>query len=207
MSYKAIRNRSKLSALLITKRRILILGMSRSAFVAIHTSLSVVAIIAGFFVFFALLNGTLSRIWNAVFLLTTTLTSASGFLFPRTKVTPGIVLGILSVTLLCVAIVARYGFRLRSHWRPVYVISAMIPFYFNLVVLLAIMFARVSVLRMLGSATNGTAFLIAQVLLLILAVGVIAIAVKKFCSTPISNLWKSKRGEGTLRGCAESQLP
>jgi hypothetical protein len=166
----------------------LILGMSRSTFVALHTSLSVVAIIGGFFVVFALLNGKLSRLWTAVFLLTTTLTSASGFLFPRTRVTPGIVLGILSVTLLCIAIVALYGFRLRGHWRPIYVISAMIPFYFNLVVLLAIMFARVSVLQMLASATRGVAFSIAQVLLLILSIGVIAIAVKRFRSTPSSGL-------------------
>ena len=119
---------------------------------------------------------------------TTTLTSASGFLFPRTRVTPGIVLGILSVTLLCIAIVALYGFRLRSHWRPIYVISALIPFYFNLVVLLTIMFARVSVLQMLAYTTKGTAFLIAQVLLLVLAIGVIAITVKRFCLTPLSGL-------------------
>jgi hypothetical protein len=178
--------------------------MSRSAFVTLHTCLSVVAIIGGFFVVFALLNGTLSRLWNGVFLLTTTLTSASGFLFPRTRVTPGIVLGILSVTLLCIAIVALYGFRLRSHWRPIYVISALIPFYFNLVVLLTIMFARVSVLQMLASTTKGTGFLIAQVLLLVLAIGVIAIAVKKFCLIPLSVLWKQNRVEGLPRDAVGS---
>ncbi|MBB5066232.1 hypothetical protein [Granulicella mallensis] len=182
----------------------MILGMSRSTFVVVHTSLSVVAIIGGFFVVFTFLNGTLSRLWNAVFLLTTTLTSASGFLFPRTRVTPGIVLGILSVTLLCIAIVALYGFRLRSHWRRIYVISALIPFYFNLVVLLAIMFARISVLQMLASATRGAAFSIAQVLLLILAIGVIAIAVKKFCLTPSSDLWKWNRVEGLPRDAGGS---
>ena len=176
----------------------LILGMSRSAFVAVHTCLSVVAIITGFFVVFAFLNGKLSRLWNAVFLLTTTLTSTSGFLFPRTRVTPGIVLGILSVTLLCIAIVALYGFRLRSHWRPIYVISALVPFYFNLVVLLTIMFARISVLQ-LASASKGTAFLIAQVLLLVLAIGVIAIAVKRFPLAPSSILWKQNRVEGLPR--------
>jgi hypothetical protein len=173
--------------------------MSRSAFVAVHTCLSVVAIIAGFFVVFAFLNGKLSRLWNAVFLLTTTLTSASGFLFPSTRVTPGIVLSILSVTLLCIAIVALHGFRLRSHWRPIYVISALVPFYLNLVVLLTIMFARISVLQILAPASKGTAFLIAQVLLLVLAIGVIAIAVKRFPLAPSSILWKQNRVEGLPR--------
>ena len=177
----------------------LILGISRSAFVAVHTCLSVVAIIAGFFVVFAFLNGKRSRLWNAVFLLTTTLTSASGFLFPSTRVTPGVVLGMLSVTLLCIAIVALYGFRLRSHWRPIYVISALVPFYFNLVVLLTIMFASISVLQILASASKGTAFLIAQVLLLVLAIGVIAIAVKRFPLAPSSSLWKQNRVEDLPR--------
>ena len=133
------------------------------------------------------------------FFLTTTLTCASGFLFPRTRVTPGIVLGILSVTLLCIAIVALYGFRLRSHWRPIYVISALIPLYFNLVVLLTIMFARVSVLQMLASTTKGAVFTIAQVLLLVLATGAIAIAVKRFRSTPSSGLSNWNIVEGLPR--------
>jgi hypothetical protein len=186
---------------LLLKEKMLILGINRSAFVAVHAFIGIVAIFMGFVVLFGLLNGKLSRPWNAVFLLTTLLTSASGLLFSSTKVTPGIVLGIVSLIILGIAIIALYGFHLQGLWRTSYVLSSMVPFYFNLAILFAIGFVRIPTLRQLASATDGTAFKIAEALLLVLATSVIAIAVRKFRLNP-HPVWSIVRVEAT-RGTAE----
>ena len=55
---------------------------------------------------------------------------ATGFLFPFKGVTPGIVIGILSIFLLVAAILARYSFHLAGHWRATYV-APVIALWFN----------------------------------------------------------------------------
>ena len=63
-----------------------------------------------------LLRGQLLTMWNGLFLITTVLTSVTGFGFPYTKLTPGIILGILSLIVLAIAIFALYGRRLNGSW-------------------------------------------------------------------------------------------
>jgi hypothetical protein len=100
----------------------MVLGMSLPAFTMVHVFISLVGIASGLIVVCGFLtNRSLDR-WTAVFLLTTTLTSVTGFLFPFSSVTPAIKLGVISLIVLALAIVARYPMRLA--WRKTYVIAA-----------------------------------------------------------------------------------
>ena len=98
----------------------MILGMSLSTYTILHVLISLIGIGTGFIVLFGLINGRLLSPWNGVFLVTTILTSLTGFAFPNTKVTPGIILGVLSLIVLAIALLALYGFHLKGAWRRTY---------------------------------------------------------------------------------------
>lgn len=100
----------------------MILGMSTAVFTALHVALSLIGIAAGFIVVFGMLRARSLPAWNGVFLATTALTSLTGFLFPFKGVTPGIVVGILSMVVLILAIFALYSRRLAGAWRGTYVL-------------------------------------------------------------------------------------
>jgi hypothetical protein len=59
----------------------MILGMSLETFTLLHVVISLIAIVTGL------------PAWTALFLLTTVMTSVTGFMFPFSGVTPGIVVG------------------------------------------------------------------------------------------------------------------
>src|SRR6266516_7898111 len=82
-----------------------------SPFTKLHVVISLIGIVSGLVVVFGLLVGRRLNAWTALFLITTVLTSLTGFFFPFHGVTPAIVVGIISLVLLAVAIVARYARR------------------------------------------------------------------------------------------------
>ncbi len=158
----------------------MVFGMSLATYTIIHVTLSLIGIATGFIVLFGLLKDKLLSPWNGLFLLTTVLTSVTGFGFPNTKVTPGIVLGVLSLIALAIALFALYGRRLSGGWRRTYAIAAMIAQYFNVFVLIAQLFEHVPALHALAPTGTEAPFKIAQLLLLILFIVLITGAAKKF---------------------------
>jgi hypothetical protein len=165
----------------------MVLGMSLSAFTMLHVIISLIGIGTGFIVLFGLINGRLPSAWNTVFLVTTILTSLTGFAFPNDKITPGIILGILSIIVLAIALVALYVFHLRGAWRRTYAITAMIALYFNVFVLIAQTFEHVPAFHALAPTGTETPFKVAQLLLLVLFTVLISAAAKKFRNpTPAS---------------------
>jgi hypothetical protein len=165
----------------------MVLGMSLSAFTMLHVIISLIGIGTGFIVLFGLINGRLLSPWNVVFLVTTILTSLTGFAFPNDKITPGIILGILSTIVLAIALVALYAFHLRGAWRRTYAITAMIALYFNVFVLIAQTFEHVPTFHALAPTGTETPFKVAQLLLLVLFAVLISAAAKKFRNpTPAS---------------------
>jgi hypothetical protein len=78
----------------------MILGLSTSMFTLLHVIISLVGISAGLIALLGLLGGKLYRGLTALFLITTVLTSVTGFLFPFHGMSPGIILGILSILVL-----------------------------------------------------------------------------------------------------------
>src|SRR6266536_5916979 len=102
----------------------MIWGLSTATFTLVHVVLSLVGIVAGLVVMFGLVAGKRFDGWTVVFLATTVATSVTGFGFPSDRLLPSHKVGILSLLVLTVAIVARYGFRLAGAWRRTYVICA-----------------------------------------------------------------------------------
>jgi hypothetical protein len=158
----------------------MVLGMSLGVYTTLHVIISLIGIGTGFIVLYGLINGKLLSPWNVVFLVTTILTSLTGFAFPNDKITPGIVLGILSVIALAIALLALYIFKLNGAWRRTYAITAMIALYFNVFVLIAQIFEHVPVFHALAPTGTETPFKVAQTLLLVLFAILITTAAKKF---------------------------
>src|SRR5882672_10643677 len=102
----------------------MVLGMSLSTFTLVHVVLSLVGIFAGLVVLFGMLGGKRLDGWTALFLATTVLTSVTGFFFPLDQLLPSHFVGIISLVILAVAILALYGYRLAGSWRWIYVTAA-----------------------------------------------------------------------------------
>lgn len=163
----------------------MILGLSTSTFTLIHVLLSLVGIGSGLVILFGLITGRRFNRWTLVFLSTTVLTSVTGFLFPNEHITPGIILGILSMVALALAIAARYLLALAGGWRRTYSISAVIALYFNCFVLVVQGFEKVPFLHALAPTQKEPPFAIAQGLLLVAFLALGTLAAKRFKEHPI----------------------
>ena len=82
-----------------------------------HVALSLVGIFAGFMALGGMLASSRLPGWTALFLITTVLTNASGFLLPAPHFLPSHAIAILSLVILAVALYAIYGRGLRGKWR------------------------------------------------------------------------------------------
>jgi len=158
----------------------MILGLSLAQFTFIHVALSFIGIGSGFFLMFEFLTSRNLRILTALFFLSTIGTSLTGFLFPNKAVTPGIVLGVLSMIVLILALYAQYAKKLVGPWRGTYVISVCVAFYFNFFVLVAQAFAKVPALKQVAPTMASPAFGLAQLVLLFIFVLLTIRAVKKY---------------------------
>lgn len=158
----------------------MIWGMTTSTFTLVHVVLSLVGIGTGFIVMFGLLTGKRLEGWTAVFLASTVATSVTGFGFPFHKFLPPHVVGVISLVVLAVAIVARYGFHLRGAWRWIYVVSAVIALYFNVFVAIVQAFQKVPSLKAIAPTQKEPPFLIAQLAALVLFVVLAIVATKRF---------------------------
>lgn len=137
-----------------------------SPFTKLHVVISLIAILSGLVVMSGLLLDRRLNRWTALFLISTVLTSVTGLFFPFSGVTPGIVLAIISLVLLAVAIVARYGRHLAGAWRWLYVVTAMISLYLNVFVLVAQLFQKVPALKALAPTQSEPPFAITQLVVL-----------------------------------------
>jgi hypothetical protein len=166
----------------------MMLGMTLSTFTLFHVVLSLVGIATGLIVVYGLMTGKRFDGWTATFLLFTVLTSLTGFLFPFTHLLPSHVVGILSLLMLAVAIVARYPRRLEGAWRRIYVICAMVALYLNCFVLIAQMFLKLPALHALAPKGNEPPFLIAQLALLAIFVWLTIVAARRFHCEPLAKV-------------------
>jgi len=158
----------------------MILGLDIAAFTQIHVIISLIAIATGLVAILGLIGNRLYTGLTAVFLLTTVLTSVTGFLFPNKTVTPGIIVGVLSMIVLVLAIIALYAGHLRGSWRGTYVISASIALYFNVFVLFAQLFGKVPALKAIAPTQASPVFGITQVVLMVVFIYITVRAFKAF---------------------------
>ena len=150
----------------------MILGMSPATFVLVHVVISLIAIVAGVVVMFAMLGSQRRSGLTAIFLLLTILTSATGFLIPplmSEKLLPSHMIGLLSLALLAVACIALYVMRLAGAWRWIYVVAALLALYFNMFVLVIQSFLKIPALTAVapGNPPSGPVFAVVQGIVLV----------------------------------------
>ena len=143
-------------------------------FTLVHVILSLVGIAAGLVVMFGFLTARIFPLWNRIFLATTIATSATGFLFPFGGITPGIVIGVVSLVVLALAIVA-----LRKGWTRTYMITAAIAEFFNVLVLIVQSFQKVPALHVYAPTGKEPVVGVCQLIVLLVFITVTVIAVRK----------------------------
>ncbi|MBA3939987.1 MAG: hypothetical protein C0520_02125 [Sphingopyxis sp.] len=140
----------------------MILGLSIPDFTTLHIAISLGGIAAGLVWFVALLRGRWLPAWNAVFLVLTIATSATGFLFPVATLTPAQIVGYISLADLALALVALIGFARRGRWAIVYAATAIFALYLNVFVLVVQSFLKIPALNALAPNGNEPPFAAAQ---------------------------------------------
>jgi hypothetical protein len=144
--------------------------MSIGAFTLLHVAITLIAIGSGLIVAGGMLASRRLPAMNALFLLTTILTSLSGFLFPIHGFTPAIGVGIVSCVILAVALFAYYGKGLAGAWRWIYVVTAIASLYLNVFVLVVQSFVKVAVLNALAPTQSEPPFVMTQAAVLVIFV-------------------------------------
>src|SRR5256714_7149237 len=98
--------------------------MLLTIYTIIHTLVSLIGISSGLVMLGSWLSGHRLEGWTKLFLITTILTSVTGFGFPFHGFTPAIGVGIISLVVLAIALYARYSRQLLGAWRWIFVVNA-----------------------------------------------------------------------------------
>jgi hypothetical protein len=158
----------------------MIMGMSTATFTAVHVVISLVGMASGGLVLLGMLRSQSHPGWTAFFLTTTVLTSVTGFFFPSPHLLPSHMVGVVSLVVLTVAILALYVYQCAGAWRWLYVISAGIALYLNVFVGVVQAFRKLPWLQSLAPTQSEWPFLITQCLVLALFVALMMIAAVRF---------------------------
>ena len=129
---------------------------------------------------YGLLNARRMDGVTALFLATTVLTSVTGFGFPFDHLLPSHKVGIISLVMLAVAILARYALHMAGSWRWIYVVTAMISLYLNVFVLVVQLFEKVPFLHAMAPKQSEPPFLVAQLVVMATFFVLTTFAVKRF---------------------------
>ena len=161
------------------------MGSGLAAFTLFHVILSLIGIFSGLVVVFGFITAKRLNGWTLLFLWTTLATSVTGFLFPMHKLTPGLVVGLISIVLLALAFYARYSRELVGAWRRIYVVSAVIALYLNVFVLIAQLFDKVPALKAIAPTQTEAPFKVAQLATLLLFIVLGVFGAKGFRNEPL----------------------
>ncbi len=146
----------------------------------VHVAISLIGIFSGFVVVFGLLGANRMDGLTALFLASTVATSVTGFFFPFHHFMPSHAIGIISLVMLAIAIVARYPKQMAGGWRRTYVITGVISLYLNTFVLVAQAFMKVPALKAMAPTGSEPPFLISQLVVMVLFIVLGIFAAKKF---------------------------
>jgi hypothetical protein len=145
-----------------------------STFALIHVLISLIAILSWFVVFWGFLAGKRLPAWNELYKGMTLATSVTGFLFPFHGITPGVVLGVTSLMVLVIAILAWH-----KRWSKTYIATATIAEFFNVLVLIVQSFQKVAPLHRLAPDGTEPITIIAKGFSLVLFVGLAWVAIRR----------------------------
>ena len=158
----------------------MMLGMSLASFTLLHVLISLLGIATGLVVVFGMVTSRKLDGWTALFLVSTILTSITGFLFPFERVLPSHVFGVISLALLAAAVVARYGYRLAGGARWVYVVTSVAALYLNAFVGVVQTFLKISFFNTLAPTQTELPFFVGQGITLLAFVALGFFAVRAF---------------------------
>jgi hypothetical protein len=154
--------------------------MSIPTFTTFHVILSLIGIVTGIIVVLGMLSATRRAAWTALFLLTTGATSVTGFMFPSTGFDAADAVGIISLVVLAVTILALYIYHLAGAWRWIYVAGAVIALYLNVFVGVVQAFQKLPFLHPLAPKGSEPPFVVAQALVMAIFVVLGVFAAKRF---------------------------
>jgi hypothetical protein len=158
----------------------MIIGMSLSAFTLLHVVLSLLGIVFGLVALAELIANKSSPFIAAIFLGTTIATSITGFLFPFTSFDPARVVGVISLAVLGIALIARYGGHLARSWRLVYVMTSTVGLYLNVFVAVVQAFQKIPALHALAPNGSERPFVVVQSIVLVAFVVLCFAAARRF---------------------------
>ena len=156
----------------------MVLGMSLAAFTTLHTIISLIGIASGVIAVAGMLKSRRLNGWTTLFLVTTALTTITGFLFPFTEILPSHIVGAVSLVALCVVFVALYVKHMEGAWRLIYVAGAVFVLYLNTFVGVVQSFQKLAFLKPLAPTQAAAPFVIAQAVVLFVFI-VVGIAVAR----------------------------
>lgn len=158
----------------------MVIGLSIQTFTTIHVIITLIAIASGLVVVLGMIGDHSLPAWTALFLLTTVLTSVTGFMFPINGFTPALGTGAVSLVILAVALFALYQRHLNGAWRWIYIVTAIAALYFNVLVLIVQSFQKVPLFHALAPTQSEPPFLIAQMAALVAFIAFGCAAVFRF---------------------------
>ena len=159
----------------------MVLGMPLATFTFLHVLISLVGIASGLIVLERFFRNRTLGVSNTVFLITTILTSVTGFLFPfKTFGSPAHIVGTISLVILAIALFALYAGNLVGPWRWIYVSAAMVALYLNVFVAVAQSFAKIGRLHALAPTGSEPPFVITQAIVLVLFIVLGIVALMRF---------------------------
>src|SRR6267142_513786 len=109
----------------------------------------------------------------------------SGFGFPFDHLLPSHKVGIISLVILAVAVVARYALHLADVWGRIYVVCAAAALYLNVFVAVVQAFLKVPALTAQAPKQTEPPFVVTQVVVLLLFIVLTIVAAKRFRSEPV----------------------
>jgi len=145
-----------------------------STFTLIHVVISLIGIAAGLVVVWGFLAGKKLAGLNAIFLVMTIATSVTGFFFPFHGITPGIVVGVISLVVLAAAVVAW-----QKKWARTYIVTATVAEFFNVLVLIVQAFQKVPALHAIAPKGTEPITNAVKVLALILFAGMAWVGIRR----------------------------
>jgi hypothetical protein len=147
------------------------------ALTAVHTLLSVVALLLGIDVIRKLLDGSGTSRSTSWFFFTASATTLTGFLFPFHGVTPAIAVGIVSAAILILVFVAKSRAPSSRAWAITRTAGLVISEYLLVFVAIAQAFTKIPALHALAPTLKEPPFGIAQTvaLLVFIVLGVLAV--------------------------------
>jgi hypothetical protein len=160
-------------------------GLSLADYTIVHVVISLIGIVSGFMVLAGLTMAYRLNVWTAIFLIFSIATSVTGFGFPAEKTTPSHIVGIISLVVLALALLARYFFQLSGRWMPIYFLSVASAQWLNCFVLVVQLFLKVPSLKELAPTQTELPFMGAQGLLLVLVIVLAFLALKKVKTSPL----------------------